>query len=481
MDFRAILLPIGRFLLHIAALMLLPALADAVAQNPDWRVFVTAACVLGGVGVMIELALRGKPYTFKAREGFLLVNIAWFAFSLAGAMPFYWSELDIDFVDAFFEAASGVTTTGATVLSGLDDMPPGILLWRSLRQWIGGLGIIGIGIMLLPALRIGGQQLFLLESSEKTVNPFGRIVYFARRITGLYLALTLACGLLYYAAGMTGFQAVNHAFTTLATGGFSTSDQSLGHFASLTIDWIAIVFMLVSSLPFLFLITLVEKGRFDEYRQILFFLGLVAAMSLFLFASISADSHSRLHPWIAFTAAVFQVTSIITTTGYATSDYMGWGSFAVTFFFLLIFVGGCNGSTAGGFKIFRIMILLSFVRSRLRVMLRPNRVASAHFEGRRVSSAAIEGVLAFTILYTATFAAFALVYAAFGLDIVTALSASISALANVGPGIGPVIGPAGTFADLPEVVKVLLGVQMILGRLELLGAILVMTPDFWLE
>ncbi len=479
MDFRAIFLPIGRFLLIIAAFMLLPALADAVSQNPDWRVFVAAASVLGGIGVMMELALRGKPYTFKAREGFLLVNIAWFAFSLAGAIPFYWSGLDISFVDAFFEATSGLTTTGSTVLSGLDDMAPGLLLWRSLLQWIGGFGIIGIGIMLLPALRIGGQQLFLLESSEKTINPFGRIVYFARRITAMYLALTLACGLLYYAAGMTGFEAANHAFTTISTGGFSTSDQSIGHFGSLTIYWIAIVFMLLASLPFLFLITLVEKGRFDEYRQVAFFLGLIAILALLAF--VAKIWGGTAHPWIDFTAAAFNVTAVVTTTGYATEDYMLWGSFVVSFFFLLTFIGGCNGSTSGGFKIFRIMILLSFVRSRLRIMLRPNRVAMAHFEGRRVSTAAIEGVLAFTILYTATFAAFALVYAAFGLDMQTALSASITALANVGPGIGPTIGPAGNFADLPDAVKVLLAVQMVLGRLELLGAIVVMTPDFWLE
>ncbi len=479
MDIRAILLPISRFLLIISGFMLLPALADILSGNPDWKVFATSAVVLGGLGTLMVPALRGQPYTFRLQESFLLVNLAWVGLSVICAVPLYASGLHISFVDALFEASSGLTTTGSTVLTGLDELPPGILLWRSLLQWIGGLGIVVMGIMLLPALRVGGQQLFLIESSEDNAKPFGRTEYFVRRIVAVYIGLTVTCAGLYYEAGMTGFEAINHALTTISTGGFSTSDDSLGHFHSLTIDWIAIVFMLVSSLPFLFLITLIEKRRINAFRQVVFFLALTLVLTMILFAVSAWDHHAP--PWLVFTSSAFHVASIISTTGFVTDDYLQWGSFAVCFFFLLTFVGGCNGSTAGGFKIFRIMILLSFVRARLRVLRYPRRVTNTRLEDTTVSTGTIESVVAFAILYVVTFAAFALAYSAFDVDIDTALSASITALANVGPGIGTEIGPVGNFADMPSAVKLLQSLEMILGRLELLGGILVLLPDFWLE
>ncbi|MCB1418752.1 MAG: TrkH family potassium uptake protein, partial [Notoacmeibacter sp.] len=335
MDFRAVVLPIGRYLVIIAAAMLIPALADLAAGNPDWKVFAISGLCVGGAGAMVEAALSGPGTELKPKETFLLVNLAWFTFSAACAIPLWASGLGISYTDAFFEAASGLTTTGSTVLSGLDALPPGILLWRSLMQWIGGLGIVVIGIWLLPAMRIGGQQLFSIESSEKHVKPYGRVEHFVRRILGLYGAMTVASASLYFVAGMTPFEAVNHAFTTVSTGGYSTTDASLGGFDSLAIYWIAITFMALSSLPFLFLINLVENRRKLELQQVTWFFAIAMILTLIIFAVTRADTGQG--DFAQFTHALFNVVSVISTTGYATQDYLLWGSFALSFFFLITF------------------------------------------------------------------------------------------------------------------------------------------------
>lgn len=479
MDFRAVIQPIGRYLVIIAFIMLIPAAADLMSGHADWRVFGISALCLGAAGLMIEAALAGKQPELRPRETFLLVNLAWLTFSAACALPLFASGLGISYTDAFFEAASGLTTTGSTVLTNLAALPPGILLWRSLMQWMGGLGIIVIGILLLPAMRVGGQQLFSLESSDKHLKPYGRVEHFVRRLLALYMMLTVSCAGFYYVAGMSAFDAINHSFTTVSTGGFSTSDASMGGFNSVSINWIAIVFMCLSALPFLFLINIAERNRRLEWQQVTWFFVLAIALTMIIF--LVTRSTTGRSDFEQFTHAAFSVVSVMTTTGYATQDYLLWGGFAATFFFLITFIGGCNGSTSGGFKIFRIIILVSFIRSRLRQAIRPNRVANAYFEGTVVQPSTIDSLLIFSILYATTAAGFALIYAAFGLDFATAVSASVTAIANVGPGIGTIIGPAGNFATLPDAVKWLLAFEMILGRLELIGGILILTTDFWRE
>lgn len=479
MDLRAVALPIGRLLILISLFMTIPAAADLMAGNPDWIVFLASALVTGCIGCVATAAFLRSANRFNTRETLVFVNAAWIVFGLAGALPLWLSGLKISFVDAVFEAISGLTTTGATVLTGLDAMPPGILLWRSLLQWIGGIGIVVLGIWLLPGLRAGGSQLFSIESSETSSKPYGRFEPFMVRLLLLYGVLTCASTLLYYLAGMTFFQAVNHSLTTVSTGGFSTSDGSLGQFDDLAIYWIAIVFMLLSSLPFLFLITLVERRVWRDAQQVFFFLRLVIAFSLCAFVALHL--HDTGMPFRHLTLSVFHVVSVVTTTGYAADDYLQWGNLAIVLFFLLTFLGGCSGSTSGGFKAFRMLLLISYIRVLLKGMVRPHRVAEARYGGTAVSASVIEGVLIFALLYTMTFVVFALVYALAGLDIETALSASITALANVGPGVGDIIGPSGTFQSLPELVKALLSVQMVLGRLEILAGIILLTPDFWSE
>lgn len=479
MDYRAIALPIGRLLILIAGFMLIPAAADLVAGNPDWVVFLASALMIAGVGALTVAALAGRKFTYRSRETLLFVNAAWLTFSIAGAIPLYGSGLNISFADAFFEAASGLTTTGSTILTGLDTMPPGILLWRSLMQWIGGIGIVVIGIWLLPGLRVGGSQMFAIESSENASKPYGRIEPFLARLLLLYAGLTLSCTLLYFLCGMTAFQAINHAMTTVSTGGYSTSDMSFGQFDNIAVYWVAIIFMCASSVPFLVLIRFFERKPLEDTSQIVYFLAIVTIASFAVFLTLrSANDHA---PLGLFTDSVFHVVSVVTTTGYATDDYLTWGPFFIAVFFLLTFLGGCSGSTAGGFKMFRIAVLLNFIHTLLRRMIHPHRVVNTRYSGKPVNSSVIEGVLVFSILYAGTFAVFSAIYSLLGMDLETALSASITALANVGPGVGEIIGPAGNFQSLSDTAKWLLAIQMILGRLEIIAGIVILTPDFWLE
>lgn len=479
MDYRAIALPIGRLLILIAGFMLIPAAADLMAGNPDWKAFLGSALMVAGAGALVSSAFAGRAFQYRPRETFIFVNAAWLVFTVAGALPLYASGLDLTFTDAFFESASGLTTTGSTILTGLDQMPPGILVWRSLMQWIGGIGIVVFGIWLLPGLRIGGSQLFSIESSENSSKPYGRIEPFLFRLMALYGALTAACTVFYLLCGMPAFQAVNHALTTVSTGGYSTSDLSFGQFDGVAVYWVSIVFMTASSVPFLVMIRLAEGKRVEDTSQIMTFILvlLVASFAVFLVERFQQDDT----PFHLFTLAVFHVVSVVTTTGYASTDYLGWGPFVIAMFFLLTFLGGCSGSTSGGFKMFRIVVVLGQIRTMLRRMVRPHRVVTVRYSGKPVNASVIEGVFVFGILYAGTFAVFSGICSMYGLDLQTALSASITALANVGPGVGDIIGPAGNFASLPDGVKWSLAVEMILGRLEIIAGLVVLSPDFWLE
>ncbi|WP_349358629.1 TrkH family potassium uptake protein [Stappia sp.] len=477
MDFRAVAQPIGWLMIVIAVFMLLPAAVDLSAGNADWSGFVLSAALVGCTGATMALAFSAPSNVMRRREIFLFVNLAWVVSGLCAALPMMFGAARMSVSDAVFEAVSGLTTTGATVLTGLDTLPVGLLLWRSLLQWMGGIGIVVLGIWLLPGLRSGGAQLFAVESSETATKPYGRIEPFLMRLLVLYVGLTAAAGLLYRLGGMDAFQALNHALTTVSTGGYSTSDRSFGQFTALPLYWVAIVFMTLSSLPFLFLIRFVERGERRDLPQIAFFLGLVACASLAAFTVLHL--HASADPWRELTLAVFHVVSVVSTTGYASEDYLRWGPFALTLFFLLTFFGGCSGSTSGGFKAFRAVALLRLIRTRVQLLIRPHRACAARYDGRRLTPDVAEGIFVFAIVYVGTFALFALVYAGAGLDLETALSASITALANVGPGVGAIIGPAGTFQSLGDATKLLLAYEMILGRLEILAGLLVLLPEFW--
>ncbi len=367
------------------------------------------------------------------------------------------------------------------ILVGLDDMPAGILLWRGLLQWMGGIGIVVMAIAILPMFRVGGMQMFKLESSEKTADKISpRVRSMANRIGLAYIALTVACAATYWGLGMTPFEAIVHAMATLSTGGYSTSDASFGHFPGLSIQWAGTVFMLAGGTPFvLFVMAFTGRGPLVILKDAQVKRMLVTALSASLLLTAWLCVANDFDFWAAFTSATFNLVSVMTTTGFASTDYSLWGPPAVAMFFFMTFVGGCAGSTAGGLKMFRFEILWQDIVKEGRRLLYPHGVFPDMIAGRPASESLVRDVQVFVLCYAATCAALVLVLTCYGLDFITALSGAATALANVGPGLGPVIGPAGNFASLPDGAKWALDVGMILGRLEFETVFVMMTAHFW--
>jgi trk system potassium uptake protein TrkH len=399
---------------------------------------------------------------------------------LFAALPLYisdYAQLENNFTNAFFESMSGLTTTGATVIVGLDKAPKGLLLWRALLQWLGGIGIIGVAIAVLPALGVGGMQLFRTESSDRSEKVMPRVREIATALTLIYLGLTTACGILYWFAGMVAFEALAHALTTVSTAGFSTSDNSMGNFSPAA-QWIAIVFMVAGGIPFVLYLRLV-RGERDSLRdrQARTFLAFLAVVIIGLTAWLVLSD--RYSPVDALRLAAFNVVSVVTTTGYATADYGLWGNVAIGVFFGLMFVGGCTGSTTGGIKIFRYEVMTKVLRSHLRHLIFPKGVFQRVYAGRLLPDDVIASVVVFFAFFFISYSGLTIVLMAFDLDFLTSASAAVSALANVGPGLGPTIGPAGNFSTVPDGAKWLLAFAMLLGRLELFTVLVLFFPQFW--
>ena len=477
-DNRTIFFTIGLLLAAVSGGMLLPATINATSGHSDWQVFIGCSLVTGFIAGALILTNRGKLPPLSVKQAFTLTSLSWLALTGFAALPFAFGELNMSYTDAFFETMSGLTTTGATVITNLDDAPPGILLWRSLLQWFGGIGIIVMAISVLPMLNIGGMQLFRLESSDTSEKILPRTAQIAGSITRLYFSITLACVLSYLAAGMELFDAIAHAMTTIATGGFSTRNDSLGAFGA-PVAMVAIFFMLVSAVPFVAYLQLVNRkfDKFvrDEQIRTFFLLALVAAgiMWIYQLAMIGDNAGT------ALLSAAFNTTSILTGTGYATADYSAWGPFAISMFFILTFIGGCAGSTACGLKIFRLQVVVKAGWRYIRQLTRPNGVFVIRYNGRLLDDDVANSVVAFVLIFILTFVAVATTLSLMGLDPLTALSAAAAAIANVGPGLGPEIGPSGTYAGLPSQAKWVLAFGMLLGRLEFLTVLVLFAPSFW--
>ncbi len=478
-DFRPVSLVIGFMLITLGLGMLVPAFADAVSDEADAQVFLISSGVTVFAGIALFLASRSASPELSLRQAFILTTMSWVVIAAFGALPFMFSELNLSYTDAFFEAMSGVTTTGATVITGLDSAPPGILLWRAILQWLGGIGIVVTAVAVLPMLQIGGMQLFRIESSDTSEKILPRAAQLATAITLTYVGLTAICALTMWMAGMEAFDAVAHSMTTIATGGFSTSDNSVGSFDSAGIESVFIVFMLLGSLPFVLYLQALRGGLMNLLRddQVRLFLTIaasaVAAMTLWLWFEEQAGFGS------AMRKAAFSVVSIMTGSGFVSTNYAAWGGFAVAAFFFLSFVGGCAGSTGCGIKMFRFQILWSTTRVQIRRLLQPHGVFIAKYNAKPVSEDVTSAVTNFFFLFLVCFVVLALALTALGLDFVTAWSGAIASLANVGPGLGEVIGPDGNYLSLPSSAKWLLAGGMLLGRLELLTVLVLFTVRFW--
>ena len=414
--------------------MLVLALFDLGVTNSDWRTFVTAGATTVFFGGSLALANRGDNFNLDVAQGFMLTTLAWLAVVAAGALPFVFSRSRLSIADAFFESMSGFTTTGSTVIVGLDQQPPGLLLWRSLTQWIGGLGIVVMAIIMLPFLRVGGMQLFRTESSERSDKIFPRAVEMSRWISSAYLLLTVLCTISLKLAGMGWFDACNHAMATLATGGFSTKDASIAYFHSPAIEWVEVVFMTSGALPLTFYVRASLQGPRSmlEDAQVWVFLLVLGAAILVMTLWVSLELGTPASE--ALRLAAFNVTSIITDTGLTSADYNQWGSFAIGIFFLLYFVGGCAGSTAGSIKIFRWRIIFASVRAQFHSMRRPHEVMVATYSGRRLTPELMASVVNFFFLYILTFATLSTAMMLFGVDFLSSVSGVAQAMANAGSG-----------------------------------------------
>jgi|TARA_A100001037_G_scaffold304192_1_gene340226 trk system potassium uptake protein TrkH len=478
LDFKPILFITGVLMLPLAVAMCLPAVADAAANNPDWQVFLTAAVFTLFVGGTLALSSRGAIRTITPRQGFVLTTMLWIVIPAFAALPFAFADMDLSYTDAFFESMSGLTTTGSTVIQSLDVAPPGVLIWRALLQWLGGIGVIAMAIAILPLLRIGGMQLFRMESSDRSEKATPRTTQLVAYISFIYLVVSLVCAFAYWSAGMSGFDAMAHAMTTIATGGYSTYDASIAHFGSATIEYIAIVFMLIGSLPFVLYLRALRGNTRSLFRddQVRLFL-LIVVVSIFLVTYYRYNMGVEIDT--ALREAAFNVVSIITGTGYATSDYGAWGSFGLVIFFFLMFVGGCAGSTTCGVKIFRFQVLYATAVTQIRRLLEPHGVYLAYYNRKPIPDEVSASVMAFFFLYVLSYAVIAIALGLIGVDFLTAASGAATAISNVGPGLGPTIGPSGTFATLPDGAKWVLSAGMLLGRLELFTVLVLLLPSFW--
>jgi len=462
----------------IASAMVLPAVIDVADGHDNWRVFFTSAVFTFFIGgLLILVANDDAPVRLGVKDGFVLTTICWVVLTAFAAVPI--AGLGLSYTDAYFEAMSALTTTGSTVLTKLDQLPRGILLWRAILQGLGGLGIIVMAIIMLPFLRVGGMQLFQMEQSDRSEKIMPRAVELTFAIAGVYMALIVLCILLFRIFGMTMFDAICHGLTTLSTGGFSTHDESFAFFKSPALEWVCIVFMILGALPFVVFIKAIRGNpralaHDNQVRGFLLFVGSVCLIMAVWLVAVHGLSFGE-----ALRKATFNVTSIVTTTGYASDDYTQWGPFAVGIFFLLTFVGGCSGSTSGGIKIYRLQVTSLLTRSHFVHLMSPNRVVTLVYNGRRLPADVPFSVVAFLAIYMSTVGLFTVTLAAMGLDLVTALSSAAQAIGNVGPGLGDYVGPSGNYAILPSAAKWVLSAAMLLGRLELFTVLVLLRFEFW--
>ncbi len=470
---------IGIFLITLAISMAIPMLTLLIFEHPeDLTAFLWSSLITLVAGLALVIPGRPQNAQLRPRDMYLLTTGSWTLVCAFAALPLMLIA-HISYTDAVFETMSGITTTGSTVLTGLDSMSPGILIWRSMLQWLGGIGFIGMAVAILPLLRVGGMRLFQTESSDWGEKVMPRSHMAAKYLLLVYVAITLLGVLAYWAAGMEPFDALNHAMTSISTGGYSTSDSSLAHWPQPAVHWTAVVLMLLGGMPFMLYVAFVRGNRQALFRdhQVRGFIGFLLLTWLVFGTWLWLNSD---YAWLdAVRVVAVNVTSVVTTTGFALGDYTTWGSFAVLLFFYLTFVGGCSGSTSGGLKIFRFQVAYVLLKANLMQLVHPRAVIKQQYNNHNLDEEIVRSLITFSFFFTITIGVLALALTLVGLDWVTALTGAATAVCNVGPGLGPIIGPAGNFASLPDSAKWLLSLGMLLGRLEILTVLVLVTRSFW--
>ena len=477
-NYKTVFYTLGTLQIILGIFMLIPVIIQLIYNELDSG-FVSASIITIIFGVLFFLSNLDHNKNIDLPQAFILTALSWVSIAIFGSLPFIFSDLSLKFTDAFFESMSGITTTGSTIITDLDNAPKGILLWRAILQWLGGIGIILMAITLMPLMNIGGMQLFKISSNDSAEKILPKSKEVSLRLIIIYSILTFTCGLFYKVFGMNYFDSLTHSMTTIATGGFSNYNDSIGHFNSALIEINAITFIILGSIPFIAYIKYLngDKKIFYKDSQISFFLKtiVISVFIIFIFLLLkNINSETFL-----LREVIFNVVSILTGTGYVTTNYSDWGSFPLIFFLILMFIGGCAGSTACGLKIFRIHILYKFFVMQLKKYIYPRGVFVLKYGDSVLNEKFISSIISFVFLYIVIFFIITMLLSISGLDFITAVSGAATSISNVGPGLGGIIGPNGNFSLLPDFSKWVLSIGMILGRLELFAIIVLFIPSFW--
>ena len=470
---------IGTLLIILGFFMLVPYWIQ-ILYKEDSHSFLSSSFITILIGVLFVLANLQEEYQLNLKQTFFFSTFAWIAIAAFGALPFVLSDVNFSLSDAFFESMSGITTTGSTVVTNLDASPKSILLWRAIMQWLGGVGIIVMAITVLPLLKVGGMQLFKIESSDKPEKILPRTSQVAFIIVSTYLILTFSCAFFYKISGMNLFDSIAHAMTTIATGGFSTHNDSIGYFDNSNIEIIATIFIILGSIPFITYLKFIKGNKKIFFQDVqikgLVYLFIFSTFVMFLYLLFNNNDNLLIEK---VRIASFNVVSILSGTGYVTNDFSLWGKFPLIFFLFLMFIGGCAGSTACGIKIFRFQLLFLYINNQIKKIIFPNSIFILKYNNQKITDDYMNSVIIFIFSYLFIFILTAMLLSVTGLDFLSSISGAATSISNVGPGLGEVIGPNGNFKSVPEVSKWILSFGMLLGRLELFAVLILFFPSFW--
>ncbi len=475
-NYKTVFFTLGILQIILGLFMLIPIIAQIIYKEVDSSFF-GASIVTIIFGTLFFLSNLNHDRKLNLQQAFLLTALSWLSIAVFGSLPFMFSSINFTFTNAFFESMSGITTTGSTIISNLNEMPKGILLWRALLQWLGGIGIIIMAITLMPIMNVGGMQLFKISSNDSSEKILPKSKEIAMRLIYIYIGLTTLCAIFYLFFGMNLFDCITHSMTTIATGGFSNYNESIGFFNSSSIEISAMIFILLGSLPFIAYIKFINGNKMIFFKdiQIKTFLKVILISIVILSIYLSFSNSTKLD----FMEILFNVISILTGTGYVNAQFDNWGSFSLVLFLILMFIGGCAGSTTCGIKIFRIQILYTFISNNLKKIIYPKGIFILKYDKNPIDNKFISSIISFIFMYLIIFFLLTALLSLTGLDFVTSISGAATSISNVGPGLGTVIGPNGDFSSLPDLSKWILSVGMILGRLELFAILVLFLPSFW--
>ena len=475
-NYKTVFFTLGILQIVLGIFMLIPIIVQFLYKEVDSSFF-GASLVTIIFGTLFFLSNLDHDKKLNLQQAFLLTALSWLSIAIFGSLPFVFSNVNFSFTNAFFESMSGITTTGSTIISSLENMPKGILLWRAILQWLGGIGIIVMAITLMPIMNVGGMQLFKISNRDSSEKILPKSKEIALRLIYIYTGLTILCGLSYKFLGMNIFDSLTHSMTTIATGGFSNYNQSIGFFDSISIEISAMIFIILGSLPFIAYIKFLSGNKkiFFSDIQIKSFLKIIFFSIIILSIYLSFSDTSQLDLRSIF----FNVISILTGTGYVNAQFDNWGGFPLILFLGLMFIGGCAGSTTCGIKIFRIQILYSFISNQLKKIIYPKGIFVLKYDQNAVDNKFIASIISFIYMYLVIFFIISALLSLTGLDFITSISGAATSISNVGPGLGSIIGPNGNFSSLPDISKWILSLGMILGRLELFAILVLFLPSFW--